>query len=271
MTRINEYHRPPNLAEALALLGRSEPSTYPLGGGTHFRRSGAWPPAVVDLAGLELSGAVRGENAWFIGATTTLEEIAAAEGLPEALRRAAVRQAPRNIRQRATLGGAVASGDSGALLSCLIALEARLMVEPGGQLMSLDMYLPNRTQPGHLITACFLPHGRTCACAEISRTLADLPILVVAIGASVVDGQLHGTIVAAGGADQPIVVMHEVARLVTANPELHAAEVAAVTSQAPWLDDARGSGDYRREMTPILVKRAATELLAAAAEVPHAG
>ncbi len=60
-------------------------------------------------------------------------------------------------------------------------------------------------------------------------------------GASVVDGRLHGTIVAAGGADQPIVVMHEVARLVTAILELHAAEVVMVAPQAaPRLDDAAG-------------------------------
>ncbi len=271
MTRINEYHKPPNLAAALTLLGRSDPVTAPLAGGTHFRRWGAWPEAVVDLAALGLSGVKRGQDAWVIGATTTLDQLSAAEDLPDALRRAAVRQAPHNIRQRATLGGALASGDSGALLSCLIALDARLMVEPGGQLMSLDMYLPVRREPGHLITACYLPHGRTCAFAEISRTPADLPILVVAVGAQVADGQLRGTIVAAGGADQPIVTMQEVARLVESGPGVDADAVAAVTSQAPWLDDARGSADYRREMTPILVKRAAMELLAAAAEVPHAG
>ncbi len=63
--------------------------------------------------------------------------------------------------------------------SCLIVLEAWL-VEPGGQLASLDMYLPNRTQPGHLIIACYLPHG-TCAFAEISRTPGDLPILGVVV------------------------------------------------------------------------------------------
>ncbi len=48
MTRINEYHKPPNLAEALALLGRSEPATYPAaartsGAAAHGRRpSSTW-------------------------------------------------------------------------------------------------------------------------------------------------------------------------------------------------------------------------------------
>lgn len=270
MPKITEFHKPPDLAAALALLGRSEPATRPLGGGTHFRRGGAWPDAVVDLAALGLSGVTRGQNAWVIGATTTLEQFSAAEDLPDALRRAALRQAPRNIRQRATVGGTLASGDSGTLLVCLLALDARLTIEPGGRLVSLESYLADHREPGHLITACQVPAGRTCAFAEISRTPSDLPILAVAVGSGIAEGRMTGAIVAAGGADQPILVMPEVASLVAGGPDLDATAVASVASRAPWLDDARGSADYRRAMTPVLVKRAAAELLAAA-EVHHAG
>ena len=268
MTRISEYHQPPNLAEALALLGRSRPITRPLGGGTHYRRGCAWPEAVVDLSALKLDGVSQGENAWVIGATTTLEQLAAAEELPAALRRAALRQAPRNSRQRATVGGAIATKDSGTLLVCLLALDARLMIEPDSRLVPLQAYLQEPEENGHLITACFLPDGRTCAFDEISRTPADAPILAVAVGAQVGGTALRGVIAAAGGADQCCRRDPAPRQLPGAAVEEEIAALAAAMAQTPWRDDARGTAAYRAAMTPVLLRRAMSSLLAFAGGVP---
>ncbi len=270
MTRINEYHQPPNLVEALALLGRSHPITRPLGGGTHYRRGCGWPEAVVDLSALKLDGVTQGENAWAIGATATLERLAAAEELPAALRRAALRQAPRNSRQRATVGGAIATRDSGTLLVCLLALDARLMVEPASRLIPLQSYLQEPEESGHLITACFLPNGRTCAFEEISRTPSDAPILAVAVGAEVGATDLRGVLAAAGGADQPAAVVPGAVQFLQADVDHEIAALAAAMTQAPWRDDGRGTAAYRTAMTPILLRRAMESLLASQ-EVSHAG
>lgn len=270
MTKISEYHRPPNLAEALTLLGRSDPITRPLGGGTHYRRGGSWPQAVVDLSALELDGVAQGENAWVIGATTTLDQLAATESLPAAIRRAALRQAPRNNRQRGTIGGMIATRDSGTLLVSLLALDARLMLEPGSRLVSLQDYLQEPEESGYLITACFLPAGRACAFEEISRTPADAPTLAVAVGLQVAGGELRNVIAAAGGADQRAAIVLGARQLRRAEVEEEIAALGASMAQAPWRDDVRGTAEYRVAMTPILLGRAMASLLASQ-EVSNAG
>lgn len=270
MTKISEYHQPPNLTEALALLGRSDPVTRPLAGGTHYRRRGSWPQAVVDLSALKLDGIVQGENAWVIGATTTLEQLAAAEGLPTAVRRAALRQAPRNSRQRGTIGGMIATRDSGTLLVSLLALDARLMIEPNSRLVPLQDYVQEPEESGHLITAVFLPIGRACAFEEICRTPSDAPILVVAVGVQVTARELRSVVVAAGGADQPVAIVPGAGQLRQAEVAEEIAALGAAMAQAPWRDDARGTAEYRRAMTPILLGRAMTSLLASQ-EVSNAG
>jgi len=270
VTKISEYHRPPNLAEALALLGRSDPMTRPLGGGTHLRRRGLWPQAVVDLSALKLDGVARGENAWMIGATTTLEQLAAAESLPAVIRRAAVRQAPRNSRQRGTIGGMIATRDAGTLLVSLLAFDARLMIEPDSRLLSLQDYLQEPEESGHLITACFLPVARSCALEEISRTPADAPILAVAVGVEAAGGELRNVIAAAGGADQRVGIVPGARQLRRAEVEEEVAALGAAMAQAPWQDDVRGTAEYRLAMMPILLGRAMASLLASQ-EVSNAG
>jgi len=270
VTRISEYHRPPNLTEALTLLGRSDPVTRPLGGGTHYRRGGSWPQAVVDLSALQLDGVAQGENAWIVGATTTLDQLAATENLPTVLRRAALRQAPRNSRQRGTIGGMIATRDSGTLLVCLLALDARLMIEPNSRLVSLQTYLQEPEESGHLITACFLPVGRTCAFAEISRTPADAPILAVAVGVQVAGGELRSVIAAAGGEGQRVAIVPGAGHLKRAEAEEEIAALGAAMAQALWRDDVRGTAEYRLAMTPVLLARAMASLLASQ-EVSDAG
>lgn len=270
MAKISEYHRPQNLAEALALLGRSDPVTRPLGGGTHYRRGGSWPQAVVDLAALKLDGVVRGENAWVVGATTTLNQLAATEDLPAAVRRAALQQAPRNSRQRGTIGGMIATRDSGTLLVSLVALDAQLMIEPGSRLVPLHTYLQEPAESGHLLTACLLPIGRFCAFEAISRTPSDAPILVAAVGVHGAAGELRRVIAAAGGADQPVAIIPGAGQLSRTKVEEEIAALGAAMAQAPWRDDGRGTAEYRVAMTPVLLRRAMASLLASR-EVSDAG
>jgi len=246
----SEYHRPPSLDEALTLLSRPDPITRPLAGGVHYRRGVPWPAAVVDLADLHLAHVTQSDSGWELGATTTLEQLGAAEGLPEALRRAALRQAPRNMRQRATIGGVIASRDSGTLLASLLVLEAQLLIQPGNRRVPLATYLQGEGMAGHLITAITFPAARTCAFAEISRTPADAPIVVVAAGVEAGTGM----IAAATGADQPCVLLPGASRLLEGAPPDEPAPAV------PWRDDGRGTAAYRTAMIPVLLRRAIAEL-----------
>lgn len=263
-----EYHRPDSLDAALALLARPAPVTRPLAGGTGLR-GGNRPAAVVDLAQLPLSGVASRDTVWRIGATTTLEALAAASELPAALRRAATRHAPRNIRQRATIGGVIARGSSGPLLAGLLALDARLAIEPGGLLVPLEVYLQGYDRPGHLIVAVEFPQERDFGVSEISRAPMDDPIMVIAVGAASTADGLRNVIAAAGGADQPAFLLPGAAQLLAGAADADLAALAAVTPDLPWQTDGRASAEYRSAMTPILLQRAVSELLAA--EVNHAG
>ena len=133
MTPILEYHKPTTVEAALVLLGRRTPRTRFLAGGTHYRRGLKWPEALIDISELRLDTVTEKAGHWGIGAAVTLEALVQQEGLPYALRRAARRQAPRNFRQRSTVGGMIATRDTGALYACLLALQARMTMEPGSR------------------------------------------------------------------------------------------------------------------------------------------
>ncbi len=262
MTPILEYHRPTTVDAALALLGRPSPRTRPLAGGAHYRRGIKWPEALVDLAGLGLDAMKRTDAGWEIGATVTLEALASNEAAPLALRRAARHQAPRNFRLRGTVGGMIATRDTGALLACLLALQARMRLEPGGRLVPLATYAQTRLINGDLITAVHFAAGREVAFAEISRTPADLPILCVAVAADLpAGGAPRNFSVVATGADQPLIALPGVAQLLDGAPHADLATVTAVTTPGGWYDDGRGTADYRDAMLPLLVGRAAAGLL----------
>jgi CO/xanthine dehydrogenase FAD-binding subunit len=269
VTNPLEYHCPASLDEALALLGRTSPATRPLAGGTGLRACEKRPAAVVDLAQLSLSGIQASDTVWRIGATTTLEAIAAAAELPTSAREAARRHAPRNIRQRATIGGVVAGGNSGPLLAGLLALDARLAIEPGGLLVPLAVYLQGYDKPGHLIVAVEAPRVRDFGFSDIRRAPMDDPIMVIAVGAERTGAELRNVVAAGAGADQPAFLLPGAAQLLAAAPEADLATLAAVTPDLPWRTDGRASAEYRIAMTPLLLQRAVSALLAP--EVNHAG
>jgi CO/xanthine dehydrogenase FAD-binding subunit len=197
----------------------------------------------------------------------TLEALAANEALPLALRQAARRQAPRNSRQRSTVGGMLATRDTGALFACLLALHARMRLEPGGRSVPLASYAQTRLMNGDLISRTCFPAVRRVAFAEISRTPADLPIVCVAVAADMPDspgttqGAPRNFTVTATGADQALVTLSGVAQLLDGAPRADLQTLAAALPKADWHDDSRGSAEYRNAMLPFLVRRAAADLL----------
>lgn len=263
MTPILEYHKPTSVDAALALLGRATPRTRPLAGGAHYRRGIKWPEALVDLSALGLDAITRTDAGWEIGAMVTLDALAENDAAPAALRKAAQRQAPRNIRQRATVGGMIASRDTGVLFACLLALGARMNLEPGRRSVTLASYSQTRVLNGDLITAVVLPATRHVAFAEVSRTPADLPIVCVAVAAEDGAGGPRNFSVIATGADQGLVTLGGVAQLLDGAPHANIETLNAVLPQADWNEDGRGSADYRNAMLPVLVQRAVAELLGA--------
>jgi aerobic carbon-monoxide dehydrogenase medium subunit len=268
MNSVREYARPASLEEALVLLARPQPVTRPLGGGTYVALAGTKAEALVDLEGLGLSGISQSGGRLRIGAMTTLQDLSQAAALPSGLRQAAEREAPHNIRQRATLGGTVALGSSGPLLTCLSALNATLTLEPGTRDLPLDAYLATQQagQPDKgLIVALSFATQRRVAYTEIARTPADAPLMCLSAGAEILAGRLTAVRIACGGADQPLVTGTQVARRFEGLSAEACAEMAAEAAAEwtiAWTTDIRAQASYRRTMQPVLLKRAMVNLQA---------
>jgi carbon-monoxide dehydrogenase medium subunit len=266
MNAVRDYARPASLEAALALLARPTPVTRPLAGGTYLALAGSDAEALIDLAGLGLASVSGCGERVTLGAMTTLQALVEASELCPSLRHAAEREASRNIRQQATLGGCVALGYGGPLLTCLLALDSELALEPGNRALLLPDYLAQRRAGGladTLIVSLGFRAGRRLGYAEIVRTPADAPVLCVAVGAQVSAGRLAQVTLACSGAGQPLVAgLQAAAELEGVAVEDAAGRAAGVAWNVTWVTDGRAQAAYRQSMHPVLVRRAVANLTA---------
>jgi CO/xanthine dehydrogenase FAD-binding subunit len=263
LRELTEYHKPTTLDEALQLLRRTRLKTVPLAGGTSLLPAAARDvQAVVDLNALGLSYVQTSQDSGTlgsleIGATTRLQAVAdndAARNYADGVLVKAIQDsASRNTREAASLAGSiVAAPGNSPLFTALLALDARLIVRGlrGTRVeeVPLAYWMP---QPRTLILRITLPALDTAmhaAYEKVSRTPADQPIVCVAARATIEHQQLRAIRLALGGvAEKPIVITRPTGSI----DELARLAVSTVTP----LDDYFASGDYRRAIIDVLVKR----------------
>ena len=180
---ITEYYRPETLPEALELL--KQPDTLPLGGGTLLSTLKSASVKVVDLQALGLNTLQKMGNNLEIGATVTLQQLLESEQTPDALEAALKLEAPLNIRNTATVAGAVVAADSrSTFATAMLALDAKLIiVNPESEIVNLGEFLPLRPDNlrGALITASQIPLNAKLTFESVARTPADKPIVCAAL------------------------------------------------------------------------------------------
>ncbi|MBN1149143.1 MAG: FAD binding domain-containing protein [Anaerolineales bacterium] len=253
---IKEYHRPTSFEEALALLGRAEPPTLPLAGGSALNRPSAEEFAVVDLQALRLDGFQARGNFLELGATLSLqnllEELRLAKPSPAAaLEKAIEHEATNNLRQVASVAGTlVAAGGRSPFTTALLALDARLTVQPGDEQASLGDLLPFRQERlrGRLITQVSLPSNARLAYEYVARTPADLPIVCAAL-AIWPSGRRR---LALGGYGAAPVMAFD-------GGEAEGVQVAAQSAYSE-AGDQWASAEYRQEIAGVLAKRCLEQL-----------
>jgi probable selenate reductase FAD-binding subunit len=251
LRELTEYHTPTTLDDALKLLRRRKIHTVPIGGGGSLVADAPREvQAVVDLSQLGLSFVEADANGLTIGATTTLQTLlddqrihAYAGGV---LLKALRDTAGRNVRESATLAGAIVAARSNSpLVTALLALNAHITTHARReQTAPLSEWLPSNSTLITRLHLPALPAEARAAYEKVARTPADLPIVCVAamqIG--------KGVRLALGGvAERPIVM-----RLTDVTPD-QASQHVRQAIYPP--SDYFASADYRREMAGVLVKRA---------------
>jgi len=236
MAPVLSYTRPHSLDDALAALAR--PSAVPIGGGTklHGGAPGA-PVDVVDLQalGLDHIGPPVGATL-HIGAAATLQAVVDNPDVPDVVREAARREQPSTLRNQATVGGCIATGDAESeLLAALLAYGAVVGLVGGGGASEAPLEEVLAALPlahGTVITSVRIGTGGTAAAARAARTPADKPIVAAIAHAN---GAVR--IAVAGVASRPVVI-----------------------GPATVLDppgDFRGSGEYRAALASVLMARVA--------------
>lgn len=251
MLMIIEYHRPDKIEDALKLLGRPEPVTVPLGGGTILNQPSEMAVAVVDLQTLGLSLIKPGGRTIKIGATASLQDLVNEPELQQGLKAAILHEATYNVRQVATVAGALVSANGRSpFAAAMLALSPELILQPGDEKILYGEILPSREArlPGRLITEVSIPLNVKLAYEYVARTPADLPIVCAAVA----QWSSGRTRVALGGFGySPLLAMD--------GPNSQGAEIAARDAYSE-AGDQWASAAYRSDVAATLTKRCLDEI-----------
>jgi CO/xanthine dehydrogenase FAD-binding subunit len=246
---IVEYFRPERIEEVLELINRKNPQTYPMGGGTVLNRASLEQYAVVDLQALGLDQLSKEGNILQAGATMRLHQLEACAELEPAFRQALKRESTKNLRQIATLAGAILSANgrstlAGVLLACDVILKMVSLVSDNETIRIGELYARHaRLLDGKLVTAIDIPLNVRIGFNAVARTPLDTP-LVYAVVALWPSGRARAVLGGYGSA--PLLVFD--------GPEMGGIGIAAedAYSQA---EDKWASAEYRREMAGVLTLR----------------
>jgi CO/xanthine dehydrogenase FAD-binding subunit len=251
---IIEYQRPKTISEALNLLAREKPRSYPLGGGTFLNRENDERYAVVDLQDLRLDGITREGNNLLVGATTTLQTLSNYQGLPEAMYTVITHEATYNLRYMATIAGTLVTANGRSpFTTMMLALDTSLEFLESDKApiqMRLGDWLPVRKdkKPVPLISKASFPLNIKISYESVARSPADQPI-VCAIVAQWPSGRTRLALGGWGGA--PILAMD--------GPDAQGIETAAKNAYYQAADE-WASSEYRLEMAGVLALRCAKQL-----------
>ncbi len=272
LNNLREYVRPDRLDMALSLVKKKGRSARVIGGGIDLVR-GSSPEIemLIDLSHLSLSYVRQTDKGIAIGATTTLTEILEAPPVENYLQGVVVEMlhqvgAPP-LRNLASMGGTLASAHPWSdVITLFLVLGAQVTLYDGVKEMVplSDLYASRVLLSPAIITEVLLPayaKGTAAAFMKFSRTKFDIAILNCACLVLIQNGNCKRARVTAGGTPRLAALLPEAAevllgRKLNQTSIGEAAEVARETTVVR--DDLRASGNYRRELVYVGVKRCLT-------------
>ena len=268
-----DYVRPASIDEALSALSAGGEDAKLLAGGHSLlplmKLRLAAPTLLVDLGGVPgMTGIVRENGAWRIGAMTTHSAMAGEEALGLSAKVASTIADPQ-VRYRGTYGGSLAHGDPASdQLAILLAHEGSVIVRgasgereiPAAELF--QDYLTTAVGDDEILTEVRLPalDGYGFGYRKFNRRQEDWAM--VAVGALVKkapDGTCEDVRVGLthmGSVPLRATTVEQALRGMTLDPNsiAAAAEQAAEGTEPPA--DLNASADYKRHLARVLTKRA---------------
>jgi carbon-monoxide dehydrogenase medium subunit len=275
MPKSIEYVRPTSVAEALEMLGRENTIKHILAGGTTINGKPVHADVIIDLSAMVLDRVAAEGNVLKIGAMTTLQTLVElGANVPpnhplSILCLAAKDTGALGIRNRATLGGTVASADFvSPMVTTLLACEASVVLHTTKnakeqKVIALSGFLQYARQildEGGLIIGVQMPLvGDTILRYEkVARTPADYPIVCAAAQYAYHNGTVRNLKLALGGVSHIPIRLHDMGFEMDSKPlsNLEMTMENALTKIKPdipnhWL----GSSDYRLAMAKVLIRR----------------
>jgi len=272
-----DYHRARSIDDALRMLG-AHPGAKLLAGGHSLiplmKLRLAMPAAVIDIGRVpELRGIAVAGNAIRIGALTTHAEIAASADIKRsapALSDAAAIVGDPAVRNRGTIGGNVAHADPASdLPTVLVALGASIEVAGSKgkrTITAADFFTGIMTTAigdDEILTDVVVPaaaRGQASAYAKFSHPASRYAVVGAAAFVTIANGTCTACSVAIGGLVSHAQRLPSVeARLkgqALSEATIAAAAAEAVKDLGEVNGDIFASGEYRRAVSPVYVKRA---------------
>jgi CO/xanthine dehydrogenase FAD-binding subunit len=252
---ITNYFRPETLEAALALL--AQPDTRPLGGGTWLNQPQQEDFAVVDLQALGLNQIHKAGNNLEIDACVTLQQLIESADCPAALTQAIKLESALNIRNAATVAGALVTCDGRSpFATAMLALDVHLTVEHGPQVKDgqsstvhgLVEYLT--VPPKGLITKLTIPLNTRLAFESVARSPMDRPIVCAAVA----QWSAGRTRLALGGYGQSPLLAMDGVEPGGIDAAINSAQAAAKNAFHEAGDE-WASAEYRADVAATLAKR----------------
>ena len=251
MMTIREYKRAESLEEAWQL--NQKKANRILGGMIWLKMETINVGTAIDLSGLGLDPIEETDVGFSIGAMVTLRQLETHPGL-KAFTHGAVREALRHIvgvqlRNLATVGGSIYSrfGFSD-VLTLFLAMDCSVELYKGG-IVPLREYAERPYDRDIVVRLLVRKEAADYCYQSVRNSQTDIPVLTCA-AARLQDGSYRFAV----GARPLKAVLYE-------EPAAPAQQLAeTIQQQVVTGSNMRGSAEYRRHLTGVLVRRAAEEL-----------
>jgi CO/xanthine dehydrogenase FAD-binding subunit len=257
---IANLERPTDLDAALELIRAKR--GVAVGGGLWLRMSSKPLGLAVDLGGLGLDYIRPSGGAIEIGAMTSFRKLETsavlARGYGDFFKSVVGSVVGVQFRNMASVGGTVAGRYAFAgLNAAFLALGAKVVLRGEGE-RDFAAFLSEPRDGPFLVEKVLIPAEAKAGYGSVALTKGDFSALVAA--AAFVGGTWRLAVGARPGAAR---LCAAAAAALGAGPKPSAQAVekaaAAAADEVGFADDARASGGYRREVCPVLARRAITE------------